>query len=196
MIPHWTTSINKSSWPHLGLQALLHNLLLRNYFLRDKYNRRWCKNKEEDCACCELDRLFTATHTSPPQPAFGPTAFLATTWRAVGSLACYADRNAHECLITLLYAAHAGARGSTLLKYNCIVHSTFGGLLQSDMRFPRCNSLSETVDPQHFSWPRSWTEYPRWMSEVVCSSQFYICRIIGSILTCENVDLRSLKAIR
>ena len=44
-------------------------------------------------------------------------------------------------------AAERGPRGSTLLKCNCIVHSTFGGLLQSDMRCPRCNCLNETVDP-------------------------------------------------
>jgi len=62
-------------------------------------------------------------------------------------LAGYAQQDAHECLIALLNAAHASARGSTLLKCNCIVHSTFGGLLQSDVRCPRCNSLSETVDP-------------------------------------------------
>ena len=83
----------------------------------------------------------------PPQPAFGPTALLATTWRASGSLAGYAQQDAHECLIALLNAAHASARGSTLLKCNCIVHSTFGGLLQSDMRCPRCHGFSETVDP-------------------------------------------------
>jgi ubiquitin carboxyl-terminal hydrolase 22/27/51 len=50
-------------------------------------------------------------------------------------------------LIALLNAAHASARGSTLLKCNCIVHSTFGGMLQSDMRCPRCNGFSETIDP-------------------------------------------------
>ncbi|KAI0272101.1 hypothetical protein BGY98DRAFT_1002523 [Russula aff. rugulosa BPL654] len=104
---------------------------------------------QQDCACCELDRLFAATHASPPPPqsAFGPTALLATSWRAAGSLAGYAQQDAHECLIALLNAAHASARGSTLLKCNCIVHSTFGGLLQSDMRCPRCDALSETIDP-------------------------------------------------
>ena len=62
-------------------------------------------------------------------------------------MAAYAQQDAHECLIALLNAAHASARGNTLLKCNCIVHSTFGGLLQSDMRCPRCNTFSETIDP-------------------------------------------------
>ncbi len=139
-------NLGQTCFLNATLQALLHNPLLRNYFLGDKHNPRWCKNKE-DCACCDLDRLFAATHTPPSQPAFGPTALLATTWRAAGSLAGYAQQDAHECLIALLNAAHASARGSTLLKCNCIVHSTFGGLLQSDMRCPRCNAFSETVDP-------------------------------------------------
>jgi ubiquitin carboxyl-terminal hydrolase 22/27/51 len=145
-------NLGQTCFLNATLQSLLHNPLLRNYFLGDKHNPRWCKNRErEDCACCELDRLFAATHTPPtppsPQSAFGPTALLATTWRAAGSLAGYAQQDAHECLIALLNAAHASARGSTLLKCNCIVHSTFGGLLQSDMRCPRCNALSETIDP-------------------------------------------------
>ncbi|KAH9010113.1 hypothetical protein EDB85DRAFT_2053774 [Lactarius pseudohatsudake] len=142
-------NLGQTCFLNATLQALLHNPLLRNYFLGDKHNPRWCKkNKEkEDCACCELDRLFSATHTPPPQPAFGPTALLATTWRAAGSLAGYAQQDAHECFIALLNAAHTSARGSTLLKCNCIVHSTFGGLLQSDVRCPRCNSMSETMDP-------------------------------------------------
>jgi ubiquitin carboxyl-terminal hydrolase 22/27/51 len=139
-------NLGQTCFLNATLQALLHNPLLRNYFLGDKHNPRWCKNKE-GCACCELDRLFAATHAPPPQPPFGPTALLATTWRAAGSLAGYAQQDAHECLIALLNAAHASARGSTLLKCNCIVHSTFGGLLQSDMRCPRCNSFSETIDP-------------------------------------------------
>jgi len=139
-------NLGQTCFLNATLQALLHNPLLRNYFLGDKHNPRWCKNKE-DCACCELDRLFSATYAPPPQLPFGPTALLATTWRASGSLAGYAQQDAHECLIALLNAAHASARGSTLLKCNCIVHSTFGGLLQSDVRCPRCNSLSETVDP-------------------------------------------------
>jgi ubiquitin carboxyl-terminal hydrolase 22/27/51 len=71
---------------------------LRNYFLGNKHNPRWCKNKE-DCACCELDRLFAATHSPPPQPAFGPTALLATTWRAAGWLAGYAQQDAHSVLL-------------------------------------------------------------------------------------------------
>ncbi|KAN0123099.1 cysteine proteinase, partial [Russula decolorans] len=143
-------NLGQTCFLNATLQSLLHNPLLRNYFLGDKHNPRWCKTKE-DCACCELDRLFAATHTPSPPPspqsAFGPTALLATSWRAAGSLAGYAQQDAHECLIALLNAAHASARGSTLLKCNCIVHSTFGGMLQSDMRCPRCNSLSETIDP-------------------------------------------------
>lgn len=141
-------NLGQTCFLNATLQALLHNPLLRNYFLGDKHNPRWCKTKE-DCACCELDRLFAATYASPPPPqsAFGPTALLATSWRAAGSLAGYAQQDAHECLIALLNAAHASARGSTLLKCNCIVHSTFGGLLQSDMRCPRCDALSETIDP-------------------------------------------------
>ena len=39
------------------LQSLLHNPLLRNYFLSDKHNNKTCKNS--DCMGCEMDKLFT-----------------------------------------------------------------------------------------------------------------------------------------
>lgn len=39
------------------LQCLVHNPLLRTWFLADKHNWRQCKT--EHCTCCEMDRLFT-----------------------------------------------------------------------------------------------------------------------------------------
>ncbi|KAI0259604.1 hypothetical protein BC834DRAFT_833247 [Gloeopeniophorella convolvens] len=140
-------NLGQTCFLNATLQALLANPLLRSYFLGDRHNPRWCRVRA-GCACCALDHLFAAVHAPPPRAPFGPTELLAAAWRAGGgALAGYAQQDAHECLITLLNAAHTSSRGSTLLKCNCIVHSTFGGMLQSDVRCPRCGGVSETVDP-------------------------------------------------
>jgi hypothetical protein len=52
------------------VQALLHNPLLRAYFLSDRHNAGLCRNK--DCACCALDALFVAVRVRLSLPAPSP----------------------------------------------------------------------------------------------------------------------------
>jgi len=59
----------------------------------------------------------------------------------------YAQQDAHECFIALLNAIHKSARGSTNISCNCVVHSTFEGQLQSDVRCERCGTVTNTLDP-------------------------------------------------
>ncbi|TFY65623.1 hypothetical protein EVG20_g5463 [Dentipellis fragilis] len=137
-------NLGQTCFLNVILQCLVHNPLLRNFFLSDKHNSKTCKTK--DCTCCEIDKLFAEVYT-PSQGPFGPTTILANTWRGTAPLSGYAQQDAHECFIALLNALHATARGSTNVSCNCIVHGTFAGQLQSDIRCARCGSASETVDP-------------------------------------------------
>lgn len=50
------------------LQCLVHNPLLRNYFLSDKHNFRSCK--AENCCCCEMDKLFTEVMCHPQSECY------------------------------------------------------------------------------------------------------------------------------
>lgn len=50
-------NLGQTCFLNVVLQSLLHNPLLRNYFLSDKHNYKMCKNT--DCMCCEMDKLFT-----------------------------------------------------------------------------------------------------------------------------------------
>ncbi|KII89707.1 hypothetical protein PLICRDRAFT_685039 [Plicaturopsis crispa FD-325 SS-3] len=128
------------------LQALVHNPLLRNYFLSDKHNYKLCKNT--DCTCCEMDKLFTEIYSpDAPTSPFGPTSILATTWRLSAELSGYAQQDAHEFFISALNQIHATSRGHTNVSCNCVIHSTFAGQLQSDVTCERCGNTTSTVDP-------------------------------------------------
>ncbi|KAJ3540483.1 hypothetical protein NM688_g6220 [Phlebia brevispora] len=126
------------------LQSFVANPLLRNYFLSDKHNEKGCKFK--DCTCCEMDRLFTEVYSGNTAP-FGPTSFLTTTWRASSELSGYAQQDAHEFFISALNQIHATTKGSTKLDCICIVHTTFDGLLQSDVKCEKCGTVTSTPDP-------------------------------------------------
>ncbi|KAF9223270.1 cysteine proteinase [Gyrodon lividus] len=126
------------------LQSFIHNPLLRNYFLSDRHNTRLCKHT--DCTCCEMDNLFSEVY-SPDQTPFGPTSFLATTWKVSAEVSGYAQQDAHEFFITALNQIHGTCRGSTNISCNCIIHQTFAGQLQSDVTCERCGNTTSTVDP-------------------------------------------------
>jgi ubiquitin carboxyl-terminal hydrolase 22/27/51 len=126
------------------LQSFIHNPLLRNYFLSDKHNCGACKNT--DCTCCELDKVFSEAYSGESVP-YGPISFLATTWRASSELAGYAQQDAHEFFITALNQIHATSRGSTNVSCNCIIHTTFLGQLQSEVKCEKCGTVTSTVDP-------------------------------------------------
>ncbi|KAG5641869.1 hypothetical protein DXG03_004093 [Asterophora parasitica] len=137
-------NLGQTCFLNVVLQCFAHNPLLRNYFLGDKHNWRQCK--QESCTCCEMDKLFSEIYSEDTTP-FGPVSFLATTWRASADLAGYAQQDAHEFFISALNQIHNRSRGSTNISCNCIIHSTFAGQLQSDVKCERCGNVTPTVDP-------------------------------------------------
>ncbi|KAF7344818.1 Ubiquitin carboxyl-terminal hydrolase [Mycena venus] len=138
-------NLGQTCYMNVILQSFIHNPLLRNYFLADKHNSKQCKI-EEDCTCCEMDRLFAEIFSGESTP-YGPITFLVTTWRKSAELAGYQQQDAHEFFISTLNHIHSTSRGSTNVSCNCIVHSTFGGQLQSDVVCERCGNVTSTVDP-------------------------------------------------
>ena len=79
---------------------------------------------------------------------FGPTSFLATTWKASSAeLSGYAQQDAHEFFMSALNLIHQTSKGKTAASCICIVHSTFDGTLQSDVRCERCGNVNSTPEP-------------------------------------------------
>ncbi len=55
-------NLGQTCFLNVVLQSFVHNPLLRNYFLGDKHNWKQCKN--ENCTCCEMDKLFAEVKPS------------------------------------------------------------------------------------------------------------------------------------
>lgn len=128
--------------------------------MSDKHNNQLCMTK--DCMSCEMDRLFTKVsnnrfrvieanafipqiYSSDPGP-FGPTSILYCLWLNSTELANYAQHDAHEFFISMLNQIHATTPGSTATNCTCLVHSTFAGLLQSDVRCGQCENVTSRSD--------------------------------------------------
>ncbi|OCH94803.1 cysteine proteinase [Obba rivulosa] len=136
-------NLGQTCFMNVILQSFVANPLFRNYFLSDKHNHKLCKT--DDCTCCELDIVFSEVYSGTPGP-YGPASFLATTWRST-ELVGYSQQDAHEFFISTLNQIHSKTRGSTIFQCICVVHSTFSGLLQSDVKCERCGNVTTATDP-------------------------------------------------
>ncbi|ELU40071.1 UCH domain-containing protein [Rhizoctonia solani AG-1 IA] len=121
------------------VQTMVHNPLVRNYFMSDRHNHQLCDTK--DCMSCEMDRLFTKVYSSDPGP-YVPTSMLHCLWVKSSELATYAQHDAHEFFISMLNQIHATTPGSSQTNCTCLVHSTFAGLLQSDVQCGHCENVT------------------------------------------------------
>ncbi|KAI7895802.1 uncharacterized protein EV154DRAFT_493818 [Mucor mucedo] len=126
------------------LQSLVHNPLLKAYFLSDRHNPKHCQ--KEFCMCCEMDNLFAQFYSEDKKP-YGPCRFLQSMWMSLKELAGYAQQDAHEFFISALNNIHAGCDGQKLSNCDCIIHTTFAGLLQSNVTCLRCRNVTTTCDP-------------------------------------------------
>ncbi|ORY29156.1 hypothetical protein BCR39DRAFT_481921 [Naematelia encephala] len=150
------------------LQALIHNPLLKAYFLSDKHNRHVCGNgsrglalgkpylgsdngsavsgdREKGCMCCEMDRAFEEFHSEDKSP-YGPITMLYAMWHASAELEGHGQQDAHSFFLAALDQIHAHAKGQ-LSSCNCIAHQTFAGSLLSTVTCSSCQHPSTTVDP-------------------------------------------------
>lgn len=152
------------------LQALVHNPLLKAYFLSDKHNRHVCPgarglavgkpslgetpagtpagtpgDRERGCMCCEMDRAFDEFYSDDTTP-FGPITMLYAMWHASSELEGHGQQDAHAFFLAALEQIHQHAKGQ-LSSCNCIAHQTFSGSLVSAVTCTKCGASNTTVDP-------------------------------------------------
>ncbi|OZJ02456.1 hypothetical protein BZG36_04094 [Bifiguratus adelaidae] len=126
------------------LQSFAHNPLVKAHFLADKHNAKRCTQKH--CMCCEMDDMFVQLYSGNHQP-WGPTSFLQTMWSSSKELAGYAQQDAHEFFISALNTMHSHSYDRVAENCQCVVHSTFAGLLQSDVTCLNCGNVTTAFDP-------------------------------------------------
>lgn len=132
------------------LQVLLHSRQLRNFFMSCEHNSKTCprrtqKSTNNVCMACELDDLFKSNYCGEIVP-MTPTQFLHAVWRSAKNLSGYEQQDAHEFLISVLGQVHTDLGGSTFA-CKCPVHSSFTGVLQSDVTCLSCGNINASFDP-------------------------------------------------
>lgn len=132
------------------LQVLLHCRQLRDFFMSSEHNSKTCPRRNQKsvnnvCMACELDDLFNTNYCGEVQP-FAPTQFLHAMWRSSKNLSGYEQQDAHEFLISVLGQLHTDLGGSTFA-CKCPVHSSFTGVLQSDVTCLSCGNVNASFDP-------------------------------------------------
>ncbi|QRW03669.1 ubiquitin carboxyl-terminal hydrolase [Ceratobasidium sp. AG-Ba] len=132
-------NLGSTCYLNVIVQMMIHNPLVRNYYMSDKHNNQQCAIKE--CMSCEMDKLFTKVYSSDPGP-LGPTTILHSLWLNSTDLASFGQHDAHECFISILNQIHKTSSGSDTTPCTCLVHSTFAGQLQSDVQCGQCENVT------------------------------------------------------
>lgn len=142
------------------LQVLLHSRHLRDFFMSNEHNSKTCNRKASTaisssqpqqkssysvCMACELDDLFNTNYCGEVHP-FAPTRFLHAMWRSSKNLSGYEQQDAHEFLISVLGQLHTDLGGSAFA-CKCPVHTSFTGVLQSDVTCLSCGTINASFDP-------------------------------------------------
>ncbi|KAF8424052.1 hypothetical protein EV426DRAFT_600348 [Tirmania nivea] len=132
------------------LQSLIHNPLIRNFYLTDGHRARECQ--QTNCMSCAVEEVFAEFFTSDKVDGYGPVNLLMTSWKCEQALAGYQQQDAHEYLQFLLNQLHASNGGITDSKSDagsckCIIHRSYYGKLQSDVTCGSCHNVTTAVDP-------------------------------------------------
>lgn len=132
------------------LQSLIHNPFIRAYYLAEGHRSTECER--DTCTSCALDDIFTEFHSMEKAEGYGMVAMLQASWRGGGNLAGYQQQDAHEYLQFILNALHSAninpdEKEEKAEDCQCVIHKTFGGLLQSTVTCGKCKNTTTALDP-------------------------------------------------
>ncbi|KAI5793866.1 hypothetical protein DFH27DRAFT_146876 [Peziza echinospora] len=131
------------------LQSLIHNPIMRNFYLSDGHRAKECA--QVNCMSCAVEEVFAEFFTSDKVEGFGPTNLLITSWKCDQALAGCKQQDAHEYLQFLLNQLHTTNGGVTdntkTGSCKCIIHRCFYGKLQSDVTCGNCHNVTTALDP-------------------------------------------------
>ncbi|KAK0336639.1 hypothetical protein LTR59_001713 [Friedmanniomyces endolithicus] len=146
------------------LQSLLHNPLLRTWFLSEGHKSSDCER--EACTACALDDIFTDFWALDKHEGYGAVHMLQGCWKAPGGggLAGYSQQYAHEYWGFALNSLHGaiteeeggggedeerggGKKGRGRSECDCVIHRTFSGRLRSTVTCLTCQNVTTSLDP-------------------------------------------------
>ncbi|KAI9666345.1 MAG: hypothetical protein M1821_004281 [Bathelium mastoideum] len=138
------------------MQSLIHNPIIRSYYLSEGHRQSDCDRDKEDCTSCGIDDIFSEFFSSEKAEGFGAVNMLVSSWRGSSTLAGYQQQDAHEYMqfiLNSLHLANTNADSPTGLDNTdssacpCIIHRAFSGQLASTVTCSSCHNTTTAIDP-------------------------------------------------
>ncbi|KAI4149025.1 MAG: hypothetical protein LQ340_004820 [Diploschistes diacapsis] len=146
--PRGIYNMGQTCYLSVVLQAMIHNPMMRNYFLSSRHDSAECE--VENCVACALTISFSDILATEKMDGHGPVDLLYRSWRHAPNLAGYAQQDAHEYFQSLLDHLHISS-GCTTSKdkkdCNCLYHQLFYGKLRSTVTCLSCKNMTVVEDP-------------------------------------------------
>ncbi|SLM37149.1 ubiquitin carboxyl-terminal hydrolase 22 [Lasallia pustulata] len=102
--PRGLYNLGQSCYMSVILQAMIHNPLMRNYFLAGRHNSTECTRSP--CLACALNDSFSDILTTDKIEGHGPVSLLHKSWLCHPDLAGYRQQDAHEYFQFMLDQLH------------------------------------------------------------------------------------------
>jgi ubiquitin carboxyl-terminal hydrolase 22/27/51 len=150
------------------LQCVVHNPLLRNYYLAEGHTATECKR--QDCMSCAIETIFQEFYSKDDTHSYSASSVLSSFYhskrKAYHELSSTKEQDAHEFFHFLMEELHdincdaappifeeettpsKRRKTDNDRDCNCIVHQTFYGRSQSTIKCPTC--LDENPSTQSF----------------------------------------------
>ncbi|KAH9904575.1 ubiquitin carboxyl-terminal hydrolase [Xylariomycetidae sp. FL2044] len=141
-------------YQNVVLQSVLHNPILRNFYLSDGHQSSDCQVAH--CLSCALDDMFQDFYALENTNGYTAANILSGFWisdkKAFENLVTTKEQDAHEFFQFLAEELHErngdGKRPETGSEHscNCIIHQTFYGKLQSQTTCQHCKGVTHAVE--------------------------------------------------
>lgn len=145
------------------LQCVVHNPLLRNYYLGDKHPASECKRP--DCMSCAIETIFQEFYSKDDTHGYSASTVLSSFYhskrKAYHELSSTKEQDAHEFFHFLMEELHDINSSSSFSSFedtpskrrksengqdcNCIVHQTFYGKSQSTITCTTCGDINPST---------------------------------------------------
>ena len=127
---------------------MIHNPLMRNYFLASRHDSSECQL--ENCTGCAMTTSFTDMLATEKIDGHGPVELLSKSWKNSPDLSGYRQQDAHEffqALLDHLHSSEVHSKERVSKNCSCIYHQTFFGRLRSTVTCLKCKNVTTAEDP-------------------------------------------------
>ncbi|KAA6409092.1 MAG: ubiquitin carboxyl-terminal hydrolase 2 [Lasallia pustulata] len=146
--PRGVYNLGQSCYMSVILQAMIHNPLMRNYFLAGRHNSTECTRSP--CLACALNDSFSDILTTDKIEGHGPVSLLHKSWLCHPDLAGYRQQDAHEYFQFMLDQLHqmsVCAEEKDSRSCECLYHQSFYGKFRSTVTCLACKNVTTAGDP-------------------------------------------------